>query len=176
MNKTTAKQAIINYLKIHGVHYHLLNEKEGLVSTDKIDTVLFSIPLDEVFGRSLETTIRFRDERMYCMTYPAQPTVESEDEEQEMRCTRILNYINGELHFESDLLYDHKMVLLSDTGDVYNGFHVRYEVFEENFDNTMACIMDIPPQLFAHVYPAIFFYVKGEIEFDKAVEIVTEEI
>ena len=62
---------------------------------DSSDTLYMCVCIPDVIGGHIETSIRFRDEHLYCQSYYRQPVVHNEEEA--IRAARIVNYLNMHL-------------------------------------------------------------------------------
>ena len=171
MDKLEAKKRIINYLKKDSIEYQFLNE-DSKPMLDSSDTVYLCVRMPEVIGRHIETTIRFKDEYLYCQSYYCQPITHSEEEA--IRAARIVNYLNMHLSYDCDSLYDHVFIFDEDEGDIFNGCLIRYELLEEFFPETMNHILNYSVQQLADVCKAIVCYVSGKIDYRVATKIVID--
>lgn len=88
--------------------------------------------------------------------------------------TRILNYINGHLCYESILI--HTMVLDEETGDIYNGVQIRYETLEEFFYDVMDYVLSFQKQLLEDICIPIVMTQTGKWDFNKARAYIDSEL
>ena len=86
------KKKIIDYFKKNSVEYKVLNEEEKPMRLEDSDTLYLSTCIPDVIGGHIETSIRFKDEHLYCQSYYCQPVVHNEEEA--IRAARIVNYLN----------------------------------------------------------------------------------
>lgn len=125
MNKSQAKKKVFDYFKENAIEYKFVNEELKLIDVDSLDTIYLCASIPEVIGGHIETCIRFREEHLYCQSYYCQPVVHNEEEA--IRATRLINYLNRHLKYDCDKLYNHVYILDEDNGDIFNGCHIRYE-------------------------------------------------
>ena len=95
MNKLQAKKKIIDYFNKNTIKYEYLNEENKPMTLDALDTVYLCACVPEVIGGHIETSIRFRDDHLYCQSYYCQPVVHNEEEA--IKAARIVNYLNMNL-------------------------------------------------------------------------------
>ena len=95
MEKLQAKKKIIDYFNKNAIKYEYLNEENKPMTIDALDTVYLSACVTEVIGGHIETSIRFRDDHLYCQSYYCQPVVHNEEEA--IKAARIVNYLNMNL-------------------------------------------------------------------------------
>ncbi|MBO5161009.1 MAG: hypothetical protein SO043_10520 [Lachnospiraceae bacterium] len=158
MNKQQAKKRILDYLKQNRISYKLLNEEDKPISIADADNIYLSTEIPDVIGGLIETSIYFRNEYLYCQSYYCQPLVENE--EQAIRAARIVNYLNVHLYYDCNDLYEHAFVFDEDHGDVFNGCHIRYELLEEYFEESMNHILNFGVQQISEVCPAVVSYIQ----------------
>lgn len=168
MNKIQAKKKVIDYFKTNAIPYRFLYEDSKPVMLDTSDTVYLSVCMPDVIGERIETTIRFRNEHLYCQSYYCQPVVCSEDQEQAMRAARIVNYLNTHLAYDCNSLYDHMYFFDEEEGDISNGCLIRYELLEERFCESMNHILNYSVQQIADVCIPVFFYIHGDLDYPVA--------
>ena len=80
MNKLQAKKKILEYLKSNSIEYRFLNEEKKPITLDSSDTIYLCAEIPDVIGKHIETTIRFKDEHLYCQSYYCQPVVHNQEE------------------------------------------------------------------------------------------------
>jgi hypothetical protein len=119
MKKLQAKKRIIDYLKKNSIEFRFINEEYKPVLLEASDTIYLSVHIPEVIGGHIETSIRFREDYVYCQSYYCQQVVHNE--EQAIRAARIVNYLNMHLSYDCDSLYEHSFVFDEDEGDIFNG-------------------------------------------------------
>jgi len=169
MNKRKALSLVKDYFKKANIGYRPLNEDGCLKDMEDIDTLYFATEDDNVISKIVETSIRFKDEHMYCQTYYCQP-IEAEDGHGDERAARIVNYINGNVSYQMDNLYDRTIVYDEDYKDVYSGSLIRYEMLEKYFTDTMWYILNFCPHMMGDLCYSIVGYICGTLDFDKAKE------
>lgn len=103
MNKSQAKKKVFDYFKENAIEYKFVNEELKLIDVDSLDTIYLCASIPEVIGGHIETCIRFREEHLYCQSYYCQPVVHNEEEA--IRATRLINYLNRHLKYDCDKLY-----------------------------------------------------------------------
>lgn len=172
MNKHEAKKKILDYFKEHSIEFMILNEDNKPRRLDDSDTLYLSTGNTEVIGGYIETTIRFKEEHLYCMSYYCKPLVY--DEEEAIRAARIVNYLNNHLSYDCDTLYDHTFIFDEDKGDVYNGCLIRYELLEEYFYDSMDHILNFGVQQIADVSFAVLCYIQGELDYFTATKVAID--
>ncbi len=172
MNKLEAKRTIINYFKNTSIEYRFLNEEKKPMRLDDSDTVYLCACIPNVIGGYIETSIRFRDEHLYCQSYYCKPVVHNEEEA--IRAARIVNYLNVHLEYDCDTLYDHSFVFDEDTGDVFNGCLIRYELLDEYFYESMNHILNFSVQQIADVCMAVLFYIHGRLDYFTATKVAID--
>lgn len=106
MNKLQAKKKILEYLKSNSIEYRFLNEEKKPITLDSSDTIYFCAEIPDVIGKHIETTIRFKDEHLYCQSYYCQPVVHNQEEA--IRAARIVNYMNMHKEVEHIIKYNDK--------------------------------------------------------------------
>ena len=134
MNKSQAKKKVFDYFKENAIEYKFVNEELKLIDVDSLDTIYLCASIPEVIGGHIETCIRFREEHSYCQSYYCQSVVHNEEEA--IRATRLINYLNRHLKYDCDKLYNHVYILDEDNGDIFNGCHIRYELLEMYFQES----------------------------------------
>ena len=85
---------------------------------DSSDTMYLCTCIPEVIGGHIETSIRFRDDHLYCQSYYCQQVVHNEEEA--IRAARIVNYLNMHLTYDCNSLYEHSFVLDEDERNIFN--------------------------------------------------------
>lgn len=172
MNKLQAKKRIIDYFKTNLIKYRFLYEDSKPMMLDSSDTVYMCACIPDVIGGYIETSIRFRDEHLYCQSYYCQPVVHNEEEA--IRAARIVNYLNRHLSYDCNSLYDHSFVFDEDEGDIFNGCLIRYELLEEYFHESMNHILNFSVQQIADVCKAVISYVHGELDYYVATKVAID--
>lgn len=117
LTKIQTKKRIIDYLKKNSIEFRFLNEEYKPVLLEASDTIYLSVHIPEVIGGHIETSIRFREDYVYCQSYYCQQVVHNE--EQAIRAARIVNYLNMHLSYDCDSLYEHSFVFDEDEGDIF---------------------------------------------------------
>lgn len=164
MDKKEAKRKIIEYLKGHGISYKFLNEEQCIQELGCIDTIYFSVSASEAISGYIETTLRFREEHVYCQSYYCQPVVK-QNEEEINRASRIINYINTHSLYECDTLYEHTLALNEEDGDIYNGTLIRYKLLQKFFYETMFYIVDFQVRFLTDICLPAIGYIKKSLDF-----------
>lgn len=139
---------------------------------DSLDTIYLCASIPEVIGGHIETCIRFREAHLYCQSYYCQPVVHNEEEA--IRAARLINYLNRHLKYDCDKLYNHVYILDEDNGDIFNGCHIRYELLEMYFQESMNHILNFSVQQIADVCVPLIFYICGEWVYDFAIKVATD--
>lgn len=169
MTKQQAKKEILDYFKNNSIPYQFLNETKGPVLLDSSDTVYLCVEMPDVIGKHIETCVRFCDEYLYCQSYYCQPIVQNEEEA--MKAARIVNYLNMNLQYDCNSLYEHTFVLDEEEGDIFNGCLIRYELLEEYFSESMDHILNFSVQQLVDVCIPIVFYISGHSDYFEATKI-----
>lgn len=172
MNKLQAKKKVINYFKNHSIEYRFLNEEKNPMRLNMSDTVYLCVSIPDVIGGHIETSIRFKEEYLYCQSYYCQPVVHNEEEA--IRAARIVNYLNMHLEYDCDTLYDHSFVFDEDNGDIFNGCLIRYELMDEYFYESMDHILNYSVQQISDVCKAVLFYIHGDLNYFHATKIAID--
>ena len=172
MYKPEAKKKVLDYLSSNLIDYTVLNEEKKPVICGTSDTVYLCAEVPEVIGKHIETSIRFRDEHLYCQSYYCQPVVHNEEEA--IKAARIINYINFHLNYDCNSLYEHTFILDEEEGDIFNGCLIRYELLEEYFSETMNHILNFSVRQLADVCKAIIFYIYGEFSYYQATKVAID--
>ena len=172
MNKSQAKKKVFDYFKKNAIEYKFVNEELKLIDVDSLDTIYLCASIPEVIGGHIETCIRFREEHLYCQSYYCQPVVHNEEEA--IRAARLINYLNRHLKYDCDKLYNHVYILDEDNGDIFNGCHIRYELLEMYFQESMNHILNFSVQQIADVCVPLIFYICGEWKYDFATKDATD--
>ena len=172
MNKLKAKKKIIDYFKTNSIEYRFLYEDSKPMMLDSSDTVYLCVCIPDVIGGHIETSIRFRDEHLYCQSYYCQPVVHNEEEA--IRAARIVNYLNMNLEYDCNSLYNHSFVFDEDEGDIFNGCLIRYELLEEYFHESMNHILNFSVQQIADVCIAVILYIHGELDYFIATKVAID--
>lgn len=172
MNKLQAKKRVIDYFKTNSIEYRFLYEDSKPMILDSSDTVYMCVCIPDVIGGHIETSIRFKDEHLYCQSYYCQPVVHNEEEA--TRAARIVNYLNMHLEYDCNTLYDHSFVFDEDNGDVFNGCLIRYELLNEYFYESMDHILNFGVQQIADVCIAVLFYIHGDLDYFTATKVAID--
>ena len=172
MNKSQAKKKVFDYFKKNAIEYKFVNEELKLIDVNSLDTIYLCASIPEVIGGHIETCIRFREAHLYCQSYYCQPVVHNEEEA--IRAARLINYLNRHLKYDCDKLYNHVYILDEDNGDIFNGCHIRYELLEMYFQESMNHILNFSVQQIADVCVPLIFYICGEWVYDFAIKVATD--
>jgi len=164
MTKQDAKKKIFEYFYNNSIQYKFLNEESRPILFNFSDTVYLCVEISNVIGKHIETCIRFRDNHLYCQSYYCQPVVSGE--EQAIRAARIVNYLNMNLNYDCNSLYEHTFILDENHGDIFNGSLIRYELLEEYFYETMDHILNVGVQQLVDVCPFLIGYILGAFPYD----------
>lgn len=170
MDKREAKKQIIQYFVNNGISYRFLNEEQCAQEISNIDTIYISVPVPEVISGQVETVLRFRDEQLYAQSYYCQPIVKRNDEEINRAC-RMINYINTNVSYECDTIYEHTLALNEEDGDIYNGTLIRYEMLQKFFYETMSYILDFQVQFLKDICTPIIGYIIKKLDFFHAAHV-----
>lgn len=146
LNKSVAIKLVKKYLNDRHIQYASVNESKKPILVDSIDCLVISCYAERVLGRWIEMSLRFREEHVYLMAYYSQ-IFSSPEKYNEI--SRMLNHINAHLHYNTIL--NHNMVLDEETGDIYNGVLIRYEILENCFYDVMEYILHFQKQLLEDV-------------------------
>ena len=169
MTKHEVKKLVFEYLRQHAIPYKFLYEVNKPISFDSSDTIYLCVDIPNVIGKHIETCVRFRDEYLYCQSYYCCPVVEGE--EQAIRAARIVNYLNMNLGYDCNSLYDHVFVFDEENGDIFNGCLLRYSLVRENFQESMDHILNFSVQQLVDVCPYVLGYIIGEFTYFQATKI-----
>ena len=172
VNKQQAKKKIIDYFKKNSIEYKSLYEENKPIMLNSSDTLYLSTHIPEVIGGHIETSIRFRDEHLYCQSYYCQPVVHNEEEA--IRAARIVNYLNMHLAYDCNSLYDHSFIFDEDEGDIFNGCLIRYELLEEHFYESMNHMLNFSVQQIADVCKAVVLYIHGDLDYFLATKVAID--
>ena len=172
MYKPEAKKKVLDYLSNNMIDYTVLNEEKKPVICGTSDTVYLCAQVPEVIGKHIETSIRFRNEHLYCQSYYCQPVVHNEEEA--IKAARIVNYINLHLNYDCNSLYEHTFILDEDEGDIFNGCLIRYELLEKYFSESMDHILNFSVRQLADVCKAMIFYIYGEFSYYQATKVAID--
>lgn len=163
MNKVNAKKKVIEYLKINRIKYQtVLSEgcEEIYLSVNDMPTVI---------GKTIETTISFEDEGLACKSFYCQPVVKTEEEIN--RAARFIAYINHNLNWDCNDLFEHTYGMIEEDGDIYNYCYCRYELVEEFFEDTMSHILNFSVQQLADVCIPLIGYICGKSSWFEAAKV-----
>ena len=163
MDRLQAKKSLMDYLKQNSIQYQFLNEENHPIILESSDTIYLCTEVSEVIGGHIETCIRFREEHMYCQSYYCQPVICNEEEA--IKAARIINYLNKNLNYDCNSLYDHVFILDESEGDIFNGCLIRYELMEEYFYETMDHILNFSLQQLADVCTSVVLFINGNISY-----------
>lgn len=172
MNKLHAKKKVIDYFTNNSIEYRMINEEEKPMNLVDLDTLYLCACFPKVIGGHIETSIRFKKEHLYCQSYYCQPVVHNE--EQSIRAARIVNYLNNNLEYDCDTLYDHSFVFDEENGDIFNGCLIRYELLDEYFYESMDHMLNFGVQQIADVCTAVLLYIYGELDYITATKILID--
>ena len=172
MNKLQEKKKIIDYIKNNSIEYRFLCEDGKPMILDSSDTVYMCVCIPDVIGGHIETSIRFRDEHLYCQSYYCQPVVHNAEEA--IRAARIVNYLNMHLAYDCNSLYEHSFIFDEDEGDIFNGCLIRYELLEEHFYESMNHILNFSVQQIADVCKAVVLYIHGDLDYFLATKVAID--
>lgn len=171
-SKAQAKNKIIGYFEDYQIEYKFLNEEKKPMRIDASDTLYLYTRSPDVIGGYIETSIRFKEEHLYCQSYYCQPIVHTEEEA--IRGARIVNYLNMNLEYDCDTLFDHSFILDEENGDVFNGCLIRYELLDEFFYEAMNHILNYSVQQISDVCKAIVFYIHDDLDYFQATKILID--
>lgn len=171
LEKCNAIQRVKDYLKNHNIEFVPVNESNRPLLIADVDSIVIPCFVERVIGKSIEVQLRFREEHLYLMAYYSQIFASSD---RHIELIRLLNYINKHLCYESILM--HTMVLDEETGDIYNGVHIRYETLEGFFYDVMDYVLNFQKQLLEDMcIPAVMIQ-SGEWDFNKARKYIESEL
>lgn len=168
MNKLNAKTLVTEYFDKHRIKYKFLVEEDRpAITAEPPDTIyLCAEEVPHVIGNRLETCLRFKEDHLYCQTYYCIPIVRNEEEC--VRAARMINYLNKNLNYDCNALYDHIFVLDEHEGDVYNALLVRYELLERYFEETMNHILNYSLQQLTDICFPLISYITGNMNYYEA--------
>lgn len=172
MNKLQAKKQVIDYFKSSCIEYRFLNEENRPIKLEASDTIYLCVDEPSVIGKRIETSIRFRDEYLYCRSYYCQPVVKNEEEA--IRAARIVNYLNTHLYYDCNSLYDHVYYFDEEEGDIFNECLIRYELLEAYFYDSMNHMLNFSVQQITDVCKAVLFYIFGEVDYFTATKVMID--
>ena len=170
MRRPEARKQIISYLDRNGIRYKLVYEDHKIIRLDAADEIYICTCKEEVIGRHIETTIRFKEEGMYLRSFYCQRVVHNEEEA--VRAARILNYINMEHNYDCFRLYEHTFHLDEQEGDIFIGANIRYELLQKYPEETMAHILNYSVQIISELCAPILLYVYGKLEYERARDLI----
>ena len=169
MPKNKVKKKIFEYFKNNSIQFRFLNEESRPILFDSSDTVYLCAEVPDVIGEHIETCLRFKENHLYCQSYYCQPVVSNE--EQAIRAARMVNYLNMNLNYDCNSLYEHSFILDENHGDIFNGSLIRYELLEEYFYETMDHILNLGVQQLVDVSPFLIGYILGVFPYDYATKV-----
>ncbi len=164
MTKQEAKSKIIKYFDNENIEYRMLNDTGGIQSLERLDTIYLSCAMECVIGRRVETSIRFREDHLYCQSYYCQPVADTE--EKAIKASRMVNYLNLHLNWDCNCLFEHNYFFNEEDGDLFNGCLIRYELLEAYFQETMDHILNFSVQQIADVCIPVIFHLVGEYTYE----------
>lgn len=164
MTKQEAKVKIKKYLDSEHIEYRMLNDTDGIVSLERIDTIYLSCSIEDVIGRRIETTLRFEEDRLYCQSYYSRPVADTE--EKAIKAARMCNYMNLHLPWDCNCLFEHNYFINEEDGDIFNGCLIRYELMEAYFQETMDHILNFSVQQIADVCIPVIFHLTGKYTYE----------
>lgn len=165
MTKQEAKAKIKKYLDDEHIEYRVLNETEGIVPLERIDTIYLSCTIEDVIGHRIETSIRFREDALYCQSHYSQPVADKE--EKKLKAAIMCNWMNHNLNWDCNTLFQHAYILDEDEGDVYNGFPIRYDILDDMFGEAMNHILNYSVQQIADVCIPLIFCLSGKYSYQE---------
>lgn len=174
MTKKEAKNKFLDYLRKEHIQYKSLNERNGIVPLDNIDTIYLSCEIQDVIGKRIETSVRFMDDHCYCQSYYCHPIVETEDKA--IKAARMCNYMNYHLQWDCNALFEHTYIFHEEEGDLFNGCRIRYELLDEYFYDAMNHILNFSVQQIADVCIPVIFHLAGKFTYDEFKKYLNEQI
>lgn len=171
LSKIMAMNMIKSYLNNNCIEYELVHESKSPVLLDNIDCVVIPCHAELVIGRWIEVTLRFRERHLYLMAYYNQVFCTPD----KYSCiARFLNHVNAKLHYET--IFEHKMILDEETGDIYNGVMIRYESLKNSFGDVMDYIVCFQKQLLEDIGIPLVMLQCEKWSFIKSKEYIDEKI
>lgn len=164
--KDKEKRKIEDYLHSSQIQYSLINENRTIVAINDIDSIYLSARIPDVISGCIETTLRFRDESLTVQSYYAEPIVKTED--QAMRAARIITWLNHNLNWNCNTLFEHVYGLVEEDGDIYNYCIIRYELLDANFNKSINHILNYSVQQLSDVCYPLVAYIDDKISYEEA--------
>ena len=164
MTKAEAKRKFINYLTAEHIPYQLLNETGKLALLENIDTIYLSSHIVNVIGECVEISVRFSEDHCYCQSYYCQPIADTE--EKAIKAARVCSYMNMNLLWDCNSLFEHHYFFNEEDGDLFNGCLIRYELLETYFHDSMNHILNFSVQQIADVCIPVLLYLEGDYSYD----------
>ena len=164
MTKQEAKAKIKKYFDSEHIEYRIINDTDGIVPLDRINTIYLSCVIENVIGRRIETSLRFGEDYCYCQSYYCQPVTDTE--EKAIKAARMVNYMNLHLAWDCNTLFEHNYFYNEEDGDVLNGCLIRYELLDAYFYEAMNHILNFSVQQMADVCIPVIFYLEGKYTYE----------
>lgn len=164
MTKSEAKRRFVEYLTAGHINYSLFNEAGKVVPSEEIDTIYLSCNIEDVIGGRIETSVRFMDDHCYCQSYYCQPIAMTEGKA--VKAARICNYMNFNLLWDCNGLFDHNYYFNEEDGYLFNGCLIRYELMDVYFQDAMNHIMNFSVQQIADVCIPVVFYLEDKLSYE----------
>ncbi len=165
MTKSEAKRRFTDYLTTEHIQYKLLNETGKVASLEDIDTIYLSCSIEDVIGGRIETSVRFMEDHCYCQSYYCQPIAMTE--EKAVKAARMCNYMNLNLLWDCNCLFEHNYFFNEEDGDLFNGCLIRYELMDAYFHDAMDHILNFSVQQIADVCIPVIFYLEGKYTYEE---------
>ena len=152
-SKRESIRQCVDYFKSKGIILHRLVEGQGPVSYESIDCIAFVYPAEQVIGKEIQITLRFRENCVYLLSFP-QPL--SLQQEQKGHLLEIINYINWKVEYAYIPAFDHKLVYEEETKEVINAVRIDYAQLAQNFASSMNFITECQVKFWSDIcYPLV---------------------
>lgn len=97
-------------------------------------------------------------------------------EEKAIKAARICNYMNLNLSWDCNSLFEHNYFCNKEDGDIFNGCLIRYELMDTYFQDAMDHILNYSVQQIADVCIPVIFYLVGKFSYEECKEYLESHI
>lgn len=163
MNSAEARKEIEEYLREHFIEYQII------LCNGSWELYICVEGMPNVIGGAIETSLVFDAKGLLCKSYYCQPIVKTEGEID--RAARIITYLNHNLNWDCNDLYEHTYGMIEQDGDIYNYCYCRYELVEKYFFETMNHILNYSVQQLADVCLPLIGYICGKFSHFEATKV-----
>ena len=143
-----------------------LNENKAIVAINDINSIYLSAWIPDVISGCIETTLQFQDEGLTVQSYYGKSIVKTEEEA--LRAAQIIIWMNHNLNWDCNTLYEHTYGFVEEDGDLYNYCRIRYELLDDYFDESMNHILNYSVQQLSFVCYPVVAYISGKISYEEA--------